>query len=85
MRSLRLLRKPPKCATHEANTLLPVPTGNFVCDGNEIMGISTQAPICAEPRVDDVWHGPSDLPKPSLTSTAGHCRTALELAVDAPS
>jgi hypothetical protein len=25
-----------------------VSTGKFVCDGNEIMGISTQAPIYAE-------------------------------------
>jgi hypothetical protein len=28
--------------------VIAVSTGNFVCDGNEIMGISTQAPIYAE-------------------------------------
>ena len=27
---------------------MPVPIGNFVRDGNEIMGIPTQAPIYAE-------------------------------------
>jgi hypothetical protein len=29
-------------------SLMPVPIGNFVRDGNEIMGIPTQAPIYAE-------------------------------------
>ncbi len=28
--------------------VISVSTGKFVCDGNEIMGISTQAPIYAE-------------------------------------
>jgi hypothetical protein len=26
--------------------VIAVPTGKFVCDGNEIMGISTQADLC---------------------------------------
>ncbi len=29
-------------------SLMPVPIGNFVRDGNEIMGIPNQAPIYAE-------------------------------------
>ena len=28
--------------------IIAVSTGKFVCDGNEVMGISTQAPIYAE-------------------------------------